>query len=232
MKITELFKSIDGEGIRTGKIVTFIRSFGCPCRCHYCDSMYSNETGHGVNIKYMTVEEIVKQCKEYKTPYITFTGGEPLIQKDAKELIETLLTEGFEVNIETSGAVDIKPFIKELLYSNAPYLHEKLIFTLDYKSLSSGANEQMVLTNFTENLREWDVVKFVVGTQEDLEDMKRMVGIIKDSYTYIPHIFVSPVFEEIEPKDIVQYLIDNDLFDVRMQLQLHKFIWHKDMRGV
>ena len=121
MKITELFKSIDGEGIRTGKIVTFIRSFGCPCRCHYCDSMYSNETGHGVDIKDMTVEEIVKQCKEYKTPYITFTGGEPLIQKDAKELIETLLTEGFEVNIETSGAIDIIPFIKELLYSNAPY---------------------------------------------------------------------------------------------------------------
>ena len=233
MKITELFKSIDGEGIRTGKIVTFIRSFGCCCHCFYCDSLYSNEVGHGVDIKDMTVEEIVKQCKEYKTPYITFTGGEPLIQPDAMELIETLLDEGFEVNIETSGAVDIKPFKKKLLTSNSSYVWEKLIFTIDYKSLSSGANDQMIPENFTDNLDDWDVVKFVVGTEEDLDDMKKWVHKLKASYgIYTPHIFVSPIFGMIDPKDIVQYIIDNDLFDVRMQLQLHKYIYDPNARGV
>ena len=233
MKITEIFKSIDGEGIRTGKIVTFIRSFGCCCRCVYCDSMYSNEVGHNAEIKDMSVSEIVQQCKEYKTPYVTFTGGEPLIQKDALELIKTLLEEGFEVNIETSGAIDIKPFKKELLTSNSNYDWNKLIFTIDYKSLSSGANHQMITKNFTDNLDEWDVVKFVLGTEDDLNDMKRMVNIIKSEYEeYTPHIFVSPIFGMIDPKDIVQYIIDNDMFDVRMQLQLHKFIWNPEMRGV
>lgn len=232
MKITEIFKSIDGEGIRTGKIVTFIRSFGCCCSCFYCDSLYSNEVGHGADIKDMTVEEIVNVCKENKTPYITFTGGEPLIQKDALELIEALLEEGFEVNIETSGAVDIKSFKEKLLYSEAPYTHEKLIFTVDYKSISSGANNQMIQTNFTNYLNDWDVVKFVVGTKEDLDDMKKVVNTIKNSYTDIPHIFVSPIFGIIDPKEIVQYIIDNDMFDVRMQLQIHKYVWPIDMRGV
>lgn len=232
MQITEFFKSIEGEGIRTGRVCTFIRSFGCCCRCVYCDSMYSNETGHGIEIQNMTVEEIVNKCKEFKTPYVTFTGGEPLIQKDAIYLIESLLENGFEVNIETSGAVDITPFKRELLKNYVPYEHNNLIFTLDYKSISSGANEQMVQKNFTENLSDWDVVKFVVGTKEDLEDMRRMVDIIKDSYSYVPHIFVSPIFGKIDPKDIVEYLKDNDLFDVRMQLQIHKFIWPSDMKGV
>lgn len=227
MKITEIFKSIDGEGIRTGKIVTFIRSFGCCCSCSYCDSRYSNEVTEGVTITDMTVYEIVNICKENKTPYVTFTGGEPLIQKDAFELIKTLCEKGFEVNIETSGAVDIKPFKDKLSRTS------NTIFTVDYKSLSSGANHQMIMENFTNNLSYWDVVKFVVGTEDDLNDMKRMVEIIKKSYdSFIPNIFVSPIFGMIEPKNIVQYIIDNDLFDVRMQLQIHKYVWPIDMRGV
>lgn len=234
MKITELFKSIEGEGIRTGKVCTFIRSFGCPCRCVYCDSMYSNEVTKGIEIKDMTVNEIVQYCKDQKTPYVTFTGGEPLIQPEAMELIQELLNNGFEVNIETSGAIDISPFKKKLLTNFSAYPHDKLIFTVDYKSLSSGANAMMIPTNFTRNLSYRDVVKFVVGTKEDLEDMKKWVHKIKLSYDLdnIPHIFVSPIFGMIDPKDIVEYLKDNDLFDVRMQLQVHKYIWDKNMKGV
>lgn len=232
MRIVELFKSIGGEGIRTGKIATFIRGFGCNCVCTYCDSHYAIDGQYSKNYPDMTVQEIVDKCKEFKTPYITFTGGEPLIQPQALELIETLLNEGFEVNVETNGSVDIKPFQKALLTSLSPYPHEKLIFTVDYKSISSGCNDKMFMPNFTHNLHDWDVVKFVVGTQEDLEDMKNCVGLMRSSYADMPHIFVSPIFGMIDPKDIVEFIKDNDMFDVRMQLQLHKYIWNPDMKGV
>lgn len=232
MKIVELFKSIEGEGIRTGKVATFIRGFGCNCHCVYCDSLYAIEGKYANQYPDMSVEEIVNKCKEFRTPYVTFTGGEPLIQPQAKELIEALLEEGFEVNVETNGAVDIAPFKKELLTNLTSYSHDKLIFTIDYKSLSSGENDKMIPKNFTENLSSNDVVKFVVGTKEDLEDMKHWVGIIKENSVEFPHIFVSPIFGMIDPKDIVEYLKDNDLFEVRMQLQLHKFIWPSAMKGV
>lgn len=232
MRIVELFKSIEGEGIRTGKVATFIRSFGCNCRCVYCDSLYSVDGKYASNYPDMSIKEIVNKCKEFKTPYVTFTGGEPLIQPEAAELIKTLLEEGFEVNVETNGAVDIAPFKKSLLKSDSSYLHNHLIFTIDYKSVSSGENNKMVQENFTNNLSDNDVVKFVVGTKEDLEDMKRVVGIIETKSSELPHIFVSPIFGMINPKDIVEYIKDNDLFNVRMQLQIHKFIWPSDMKGV
>ena len=90
----------------------------------------------------------------------------------------------------------------------------------------------MYMLNFTQNLNDWDVVKFVVGTQEDLEDMKKCVDTIRYAYADGPHIFVSPIFGMIDPKDIVEFIKDNDMFDVRMQLQIHKFIWPSDMKGV
>ena len=233
MKITEFFKSIDGEGIRTGRIVTFIRGFGCCCNCSYCDSKYSNEVTEGVEIKTMSVEDIVKKCLEYKTPYITLTGGEPLIQKDIVDVIVALLMEGFEVNIETSGAVDIVS-IRDKVYKLCPNVpKEKLIFTVDYKSISSGCNNMMIMTNFV-SLNNWDVIKFVVGNEEDMQDMKKLVLELERVYKSerLPHIFVSPIFGMIDPKDMVQFTINNDLFNVRTQLQLHKCIWDSNMRGV
>jgi 7-carboxy-7-deazaguanine synthase len=90
----------------------------------------------------------------------------------------------------------------------------------------------MLWKNFTENLSNNDVLKFVVGTKEDLDDMKHTVQVVENSSSELPHIFVSPIFGMIDPKDIVEYLKDNDLFNVRMQLQIHKFIWPSDMKGV
>ena len=234
MKIVELFKSIEGEGIRTGKVATFIRSFGCNCRCVYCDSLYAINGQYADKYPDMTINEIVDKCKEFKTPYVTFTGGEPLIQPQAKELIIALLNNGFEVNVETNGAVDIEPIKKDIFNDVKSYDFSKLFFTVDYKSLSSGANDMMVPKNFTRSLSKNDVVKFVVGTKEDLDDMKKWVNIMIHYYGYdnMPHVFVSPIFDMIDPKDIVEYIKDNDLFDVRMQLQIHKYIWNKDMKGV
>ena len=231
LKLVEMFKSIEGEGLRSGYVCTFIRTFGCPCRCVYCDSMYANETGHGVDIRDMTVDEIVQYCKDNKTPYVTLTGGEPLVQPDMAELIKKLLQNGFKVNVETSGAVDISKF-KQLVYDTDAEFNN-LIFTVDYKSLSSGCNDMMIENNFMDNIDFWDVVKFVVGNKEDLDDMKLLLTNMREFHgADMPHVFVSPIFGMIEPKEIVEYLKDNDLFDVRMQLQIHKFIWDFNQRGV
>lgn len=230
MKVVELFKSIEGEGIRTGYVCTFVRLFGCNCKCVYCDSLYAIEGKYSNDYPDMTIQEIVDKCKEFKTPYVTLTGGEPLLQKDIHKLILSLILNGFYVNIETNGAVDIDMY-RQIVCQNVLIDNwDKLFFTIDYKSISSGCNKKMIPQNFTSNLRDNDVVKFVVGTQEDMEDMRRMVEIIR---TYSKcQIFVSPIFGMIEPKDIVEYLKNNDMFDVRCQLQIHKFIYPSDARGV
>lgn len=233
MKITELFKSIEGEGIRTGRVCTFVRSFGCPLRCSYCDSMYSNEVTPDQIILDLSVEEIIQECKKLKTPYVTFTGGEPLIQKDANELIERLLEESFYVNVETSGACDISTVHEYLANKKKHPLMNNLIFTVDYKSYSSKCTDLMVMDNFLKHVRSTDVVKFVVGTKQDLDQMKHVVELIqKAKKEFQPHFYVSPIFGMIEPKEIVEYLKENDLFDVQAQLQIHKFIWDKNMKGV
>lgn len=233
MKITELFKSIEGEGIRTGRVCTFVRSFGCPLRCSYCDSMYSNEITPDQIILDMSVDEIVNECKRMKTPYVTLTGGEPLIQPEINELIEALLENGFEVNIETSGACDISTVHEYLANKKKHPLMDNLIFTVDYKSYSSKCTGLMIMDNFLKHVRSTDVVKFVVGTKQDLDQMKHVVELIQDAKKeFQPHFFVSPIFGMIEPKEIVEYLKENDLFDVQMQLQIHKYIYPFDARGV
>lgn len=220
MKIVEIFSSIDGEGIRTGKLCTFIRTFGCNCKCVYCDSMYALE---GNEWEEISVPEIINKCNELKNKCITLTGGEPLIHKDVHNLINTLSDEGFEVNIETNGSVDISKFMENT---------KNVFFTLDYKTPYSGEEDKMYMDNFYRYVRPNDVVKFVCADIEDLNKMKDVVHTMKQSLNSLPHIFVSPVFGQIEPVTIVDYLKDNNLQDIRIQLQLHKIIWDPDKTGV
>ena len=220
MKIVELFSSIDGEGIRTGKLVTFIRTYGCDLRCSYCDSMYALE---GMDYIEMDIPTILDKCKELKNKCITLTGGEPLIHKDVDILINELLKEGYEVNIETNGATDISRFITD---SN------KLFFTIDYKTPFSKMENKMYMDNFYKHVRPNDVVKFVCANEEDLDVMRHVVTNMKNNLTTLPHIFVSPVFGEIEPVKLVEYIKKYNLQDVRVQLQIHKLIWEPTMKGV
>lgn len=220
MKIVELFSSIDGEGIRTGKLVTFIRTYGCDLRCSYCDSMYALE---GMDYIEMDIPTILDKCKELKNKCITLTGGEPLIHKDVDILINELLKEGYEVNIETNGATDISRFITN---SN------KLFFTIDYKTPFSKMENKMYMDNFYKHVRPNDVVKFVCANEEDLDVMRHVVTNMKNNLTVLPHIFVSPVFGEIEPVKLVEYIKKYNLQDVRVQLQIHKLIWEPTMKGV
>ena len=213
MKVVEIFKSIDGEGIRAGFPVTFIRLAGCNLNCSYCDSLYACDW-KDEDVTEMTPQEIFKNVYQKGNKRITLTGGEPLIHDDVDCLIDILTRRGFEVNIETNGSVDI-----------TRYLERNIIVTMDYKCPSSNMTELMLLENL-ESLRKKDVLKFVVGSKQDLDCCRDII-----KYTDA-QIFISPVFGKIEPKEIVEYMIEHDMQDCRIQLQLHKFIWEPDKRGV
>lgn len=221
MKVVEIFNSIDGEGSRAGYLCTFIRLYGCNLRCSYCDSMYANE---GADYTELSPSEILSTVNGYVCNKITVTGGEPLIHKDVEVLLELLLKNNYFVNIETNGAVDLQPFYNKF----KPYVQlGKLMFTVDWKSLSSKMSKHMKNSNLP-LLTNNDVLKFVVGNNEDLDQMKNLV----EQNNLNCQLFVSPIFNDIEPKDIVSYLQFYKLNNIRMQLQMHKFIWPVDMRGV
>ena len=171
----------------------------------------------------MTVEEIIRKCAELKNTRITFTGGEPLLQKDALNLVETLMNNGYEVNIETNGSISLRDFISKLKTNS----WKNLFFTMDYKTASSGEEDKMDLDNL-KILNSRDVLKFVVGTVQELDKMKQIITEYKPN----GHIFVSPIFGKIEPKQLVDYVLENNLQNVRVQVQLHKIIWSPETRGV
>lgn len=220
MLINEIFVSISGEAARAGFPVIFIRTFGCNLKCSYCDSLYAIE---GKDYKEMTVCEIIQECLTYGIRRVVLTGGEPLLQKDAPVLVSLLCDNGFEVEIETNGAVDLREFHEKVKTQRI----DLLSYTMDYKTISSEMSDKMIKENL-EFLSICDVIKFVVGSQEDLEQMKDII-----KYNDLKcQVFVSPVFGKIEPKDIVKFILDNDLRNCRFQLQIHKFVWPSDMRGV
>lgn len=226
MKIIEIFDSIDGEGIRTGQAATFIRLAGCNLRCSYCDTVYSL-FGEETPCEYteMTIEEIVEKVnKNYMR--ITLTGGEPLVHRDSAELVNRLLEIGCEVNIETNGAVDIVEFLSRVKKS------DKLFFTIDYKLPSSGMQERMIWDNFL-NLRAYDVIKFVVGSDEDIQLTIAIVERLKQHYEQMPHVFIGAVYGMYEAQKLVDIMLkEKILSDARFQIQLHKVIWDPEERGV
>lgn len=212
MRVVEIFKSIEGEGVRAGFPAIFIRLEGCNLRCSYCDTKYSYEDA---SFEELSVEEVV-QCVEKLDCYrVTLTGGEPLIHDDIMELVSRLVESGHEVNIETNGSIDVYPYT---------YI-KNVIITMDYKCPVSGMQDKMLLSNL-KFLRPTDVLKFVVGSKEDLD----ICFSIKDNTE--AQIFISPVFGKIEPKEIVEYMLRHNMWNCRIQLQLHKFIWDPNERGV
>ena len=218
-RIAEKFISINGEGPKAGQLAVFIRFTGCNLRCSYCDTMWANMTD--TQYQEMNAEEIYQYIKESKIKNVTITGGEPLIQQGISELIE-LLTEdsSLYVEIETNGSADIKPMCE---IPNPPAL------TMDYKLPSSRMEQHMNIDNF-ELLTAKDTVKFVCGSQEDL---KKAHSIIKEyRLTERCGVYLSPVFGKIAPVEIVDFMKENNLNDVKIQLQMHKFIWPPEMKGV
>ena len=227
MQISEIFDSIDGEGIRAGMLCTFIRVFGCNLRCSYCDSMYAVDAGYSdVPPEDMSVTDVLARVnRNYKR--VTLTGGEPLLFSESVSLVNRLCDLGHEVNIETNGSCDIVGF--RSLIKNS----DKLFFTVDFKLPSSNEMYSMRLSNF-DNLEERDVLKFVVGSQEDSSVAASFAHELVLKYgEKAPHIFVGVVFGKYELKDVIEeFMADPVLKNVRFQIQMHKIIWDPNARGV
>ena len=189
---------------------------------HNCDSKYTWGTEKGAN---MTVDEIVKKCEEFNNYNVTFTGGEPLLQKDADDLIWALWKQ-FDISIETNGSVK---------WSDRSWFKDNwqnIWVCADYKAKSSGEQDKMLPMEEFATLRPHDVLKFVVGSREELEDAYKVYQEIS-KLGCTCYIYLSPVFGMIEPKEIVEFMQEKKWQGkVRAQLQLHKFFWPPEMRGV
>ena len=247
MNVIEIFASIDGEGSRQGLLTTFLRLHDCNIRCSYCDTTYS----YGIDSIFteMTVAEVADVIESLGNHRITITGGEPLLQEAAVvELIDELNRRKAEtMQDNTSGQagstciIDIDKFDKREMLNNSlydfnietngtiiPSFHrDNVWFTYDYKTPSSLAEESMNIDIF-KVATERDLIKFVVGSPEDLDCMRHII----DQYPTAAQIYVSPVWGQIEAVLIIDYMKAYNLQNVRFQLQIHKFVWHPDTKGV
>lgn len=207
MKVNEIFFSVEGEGKRAGELAAFVRLTGCNLRCSYCDTKYAFRGGCD-----MTNVEIADAVKNYRN--VTLTGGEPLLQ-DCHNLL-TLLR-NHETNIETNGSIMLAEYLN---YPN-------VFFTMDFKCYSSEMTDAMKYDNL-KLLRGYDVLKFVVGDEKDLEQSQEICKEFKPRALK----YISPVFGAIGSAQVVEFMKRRHIEDWRLQTQLHKIIWSPEKRGV
>jgi len=211
IKINEIFYSIQGESSASGLPTVFVRLTGCNLRCSYCDTEYAFYEG-----KDFTINEIIDKVKSYNCNLVEITGGEPLFQKESLELMKQLADNGFSVMLETSGSISIKDVDKRV----------KII--MDLKCPTSGMYQKNLFQNIG-FLKETDEVKFVIGNRIDYDWAKSQISAFSLNEKH--EVLISPVFGKIEPKEIVDWILQDDL-KVRFQLQMHKYIWEPERRGV
>lgn len=217
-KVCERFVSINGEAAHAGELAVFLRFCGCNLQCSYCDTAWANAENAPYTV--YTTQELCDYVASTGVKNVTLTGGEPLLQEHLPELLGALHALDVRTEIETNGSIPIAPYAQSAA---------RPVFTLDYKCPTSGMETQMCMDNYR-YLQAHDSVKFVVGSQEDLEKAREIITAY--SLAQRCHVFLSPVFGSIEPKDIVAYMQEHRMNGVRMQLQMHKFIWHPEERGV
>ena len=218
-KVVEKFVSINGEGVFAGQLAVFIRFQGCNLTCSFCDTAWAN--ADDAPYTYMTEHQIYDYIIDSGVRNVTLTGGEPLLVPDIISLLQLFATDSFlHIEIETNGSAELDPFIG---INNGP------TFTMDYKLPGSLMEEYMLVSNF-KLLTKNDTIKFVVGSTSDLNRAKDII--IAYDLTVKCHVYISPVFGEIELEEIVDFLIINNLNDVTMQIQMHKVIWDPNKRGV
>lgn len=211
LKINEIFYSIQGESTYAGLPCVFVRLAYCNLRCTYCDTQYAFYEG-----KDMTIDQIVEQVQRYNSHLIEITGGEPLLQENVHLLIKQLLALDYEVLLETGGHLDIArvdPRVKRIV---------------DVKCPSSGEAQKMHWPNLT-ILNHHDQVKFVIGNKQDFDYALQVV----QKYELIKRcpVLFSPVFGQLENRKLAEWILASGL-PVRMQIQLQKYIWSPDQRGV
>lgn len=216
LRITEIFYSLQGEANAAGLPTVFIRLTGCPLRCHYCDTTYSFEGGERQGL-----DDIIATATQYQTPHICVTGGEPLAQPNCLVLLHELCERGFQVSLETSGALDVSK------------VDPRVSKVMDLKTPSSGEVARNLLSNL-DHLTAIDQIKFVISDREDYEWSKRQV----EQYQLeqkVSTVWFSPAFSIVPgqvklpslARDLAQWILEDHL-PVRFQLQLHKLLWNDE----
>jgi 7-carboxy-7-deazaguanine synthase len=211
MRITEIFHSIQGESSYAGQPCVFVRLTGCPLRCTWCDTDYAFYGGHECSI-----DEVLAKVQTYGCRLVEVTGGEPLVQPESLPLMTRLCDAEYTVLLETSGAVDIAPV--------DPRAH----VILDVKCPGSGMTDRMHWPNLSQ-LAAKDEAKFVMADRADY-DWAREILTQYDLASRCPVLF-SPVFGSLDVRQLAEWTLA-DRLPVRFQLQMHKYIWAPDMRGV
>lgn len=204
LRIFEIFYSLQGETRTVGLPTVFVRLSGCPLRCHYCDTAYAFTGGN-----WMGLDEIVETVAGYKPKYVTVTGGEPLAQKQCHELLSRLCDAGYEVSLETSGAISVAE------------VDSRVVKVMDLKTPASGEVEKNRYENI-EYLDANDQVKFVICDQQDYD--WSCATMQKYSLAERCEVLFSAGFQALETGLLADWILRDNL-PVRMQIQLHKYLW-------
>jgi 7-carboxy-7-deazaguanine synthase len=210
LKVNEIFKSIQGESTYAGLPCTFVRLAGCNLRCTYCDTNYAYYHG-----RELADTEIISKIEEYGVNCVEFTGGEPLLQEETHPLLKTLLDRDYQVLVETNGSICIG------------CLDKRVNIIMDYKTPKSGMSERMRVKNFS-FLKKTDQIKFVLMDESDYLWAKDII--IKNKLLdRFDNILVSPAYGILSPKSLALWTLRDNL-PVRIQLQIHKYIWAPEER--
>lgn len=206
LRITEIFYSLQGEARTVGLPTVFVRLTGCPLRCVYCDTEYAFSGG-----EMQSIAAIAEEVAGYAPRYVTVTGGEPLAQPECLTLLNTLCDAGYEVSLETSGAMSTQG------------VDERVVTVLDLKTPASAESARNDYKN-VENLRPHDQVKFVICDRQDYEWARFKL----DEFSLaerVSDILFSPSHGQLAPRELAEWIIQDNL-PVRLQLQLHKLLWN------
>ena len=211
LQVNEIFYSVQGESTYTGRPCVFVRLTACNLRCRWCDTEYAFYEGET-----FTVEQVLEQVRAYKCPLVEITGGEPLLQEEVYPLMDQLLLEGYEVLIETGGSLDVGR------------LDPRVVKIMDLKAPGSGMDRLNNLDNL-QHLDRKDQIKFVVADRRDYEWAKGMMA--EHALAERAQVLFSPVFGELHPRELAEWILADRLL-ARLQIQLHKYLWDPDQRGV
>ena len=204
LRLTEIFFSLQGETRTVGLPTVFVRLTGCPLRCQYCDTAYAFQGG-----AWYEIDTIIAKVKQYNARYITVTGGEPLAQKSCLVLLKRLCDEGYEVSLETSGALDIS------------LVDSRVVKVVDIKTPGSGEVEKNRWENIPHILPH-DQIKFVICDQADYEWARQVME--QHRLVDACHVLFSPSYQQIKPGELADWIL-RDQLPVRFQVQLHKYLW-------
>jgi len=209
LRVNEIFFSLQGEADSVGWPTVFVRLTGCPLRCQYCDTEYAFNEG-----EWRSIDQVLEAVAAYAPRFVCVTGGEPLAQKNCLKLLTRLCDAGYRVSLETSGAIDIRP------------VDPRVVRVLDVKTPGSGESQRNRLENLAD-LRSTDVVKFVICNRADYEWSRNFIAV--HDLAARCQVFFSPSHAELPACDLADWILA-DRAPVRLQVQLHKYLWG-DVRG-